>query len=61
MSLPKNAVPLHRRLRTIVDKEVPKELDNIFGDFADRKLPRDEIYFNIKREMEQQEEEKKRR
>jgi hypothetical protein len=44
-------------VRTITDYTA--EFEKVFGDFGEKKLPRDELYFQIKNELEAQEEMKK--
>jgi hypothetical protein len=48
---------LRQKVHSITDYTA--EFEKIFGDFGEKKLPRDELYFKIKNELEAQEEMKK--
>ena len=46
---------LRQKVQSITDYR--SEFDKIFGDFEEKKLPRDELYFKIKNELEGEKEE----
>tara|TARA_B110000285_G_scaffold215046_1_gene261008 strand:- start:351 stop:875 length:525 start_codon:yes stop_codon:yes gene_type:complete len=48
---------LRQKVHSITDYNA--EFEKIFGDFGEKKLPRDELYFKIKNELEAQEDMKK--
>jgi hypothetical protein len=45
--------PLRERLKETTDYS--EEYEKMFGDFADKKLPKDDLYYSIKTEMESNE------
>ena len=49
-------------LRTKLDKAVDfkAEYERFFGDFAEKKIPKDDLYYSIKNEIDQKHKHKKR-
>ena len=45
--------PLRDKLKITTD--YTEEYEKMFGDFADKKLPKDDLYYSIKTEMESNE------
>lgn len=43
---------LRGRVTKITVDDYQEDFDKIFGDFADKKLPRDDLYFKVKGELD---------